>query len=626
MTNLAIIHVDLHRGRFGHASSLLDELAGKTILQHTIDRVARIKGLDEIALMHRADQSLAGKYAAPDDGPRVTTAVTQTRQQDDWLRDVIGSGRKWSLTAWRGGIGGMTIYDELLPAYPWLRVARDRGAESVVALSADWCCIDPALATRQLELHRSAPDALKLTFTQAPPGLSPLVLYRGVLEELSEHGATLANLLCYNPKKPTIDPVGKDVNVPVPAEVRSQYRRFIYDTPRAVEHLQAIAARLGEQLVDADASAVTAASRGVERAEPWRQLERLPQQLNVELSPKRSVNGPIVPQHYLDLRRDDMSRQTIDAMFESLAAETGRAAEASPTSPENEVRWTALAGVDSEASTDPITGSANAPDRTRPIASDMAVLFGGLGDPLLHDDWFQTLVRATGAGLLGVGIETDLLADEAAIDRLATLPLDVIAVRINADRAETYEKLMGIDAYATVMDRLQRLFQARNVNRQKGAGFRGWIVPRLVKVAENLSDMETFFERWMTVSGWAVVDRALTGRGLIPDLSPVPMEVAFLESGSSRADAPPPTKQRLTVLGDGSVCLCGEDWLGRLPIGSLGERGLGELWRSAPGLTDVSVGEPCVCPRCVRWLEAQRRVLASTCSSSDGLAAMKDGR
>ena len=143
MTSIAIIQVDLTRGRFGHAVSLLDELAGKTILQHTIDRVARIDGIDEVVLMHPADQALEGMYDTPSDSPPITTAVMQTRDSDAWLADVIGSGRKWSLTAWRGGIGGMTIYDEMLPAYPWLAVAQDRRAESVVALRGDWCFIDP---------------------------------------------------------------------------------------------------------------------------------------------------------------------------------------------------------------------------------------------------------------------------------------------------------------------------------------------------------------------------------------------------------------------------------------------------------------------------------------------------
>ena len=56
--------------------------------------------------------------------------------------------------------------------------------------------------------------------------------------ELTEVLDYLQPKLENNPKKPVIDPVGKDVNVPIPASVRDQYRRFIYDTPRAVEHLQ----------------------------------------------------------------------------------------------------------------------------------------------------------------------------------------------------------------------------------------------------------------------------------------------------------------------------------------------------------------------------------------------------
>ncbi|MBX2852425.1 MAG: hypothetical protein KTR15_11850 [Phycisphaeraceae bacterium] len=606
MTNLAIIQVDLTQGRFGHAASLLDGLAGKTVLQHTIDRVAQIEGIDEVVLMHPADQSLEGVYDPPEASPPITTAVMQTRDQDDWLRGVIGSGRKWSLTAWRGGIGGVTVYDELLPAYPFLKVLQAKNAESLVAVRGDWCFVDPALATKQLELHRSAPEAMKLTFTQAPPGLSPLVVHHSVLREMVEHAATVANMLCYNPKKPVIDPMGKDVNVQVPASVRGQYRRFIYDSPRAIAHLRATAQRLGGALCGAGAVAVTDASRAVEANEPWLELERLPQQVNVELSPRRAANGPIVPQHYLDLPREDMAVETIDALFDSL----GRAR----LLPSRESSAGIGSAGASPSQSDAPTTTANyvilndGSETSPALDSDTSVLFGGLGDPLLHGGWFETLQRATSGALLGVGVETDLLVDEDAVGRLATLPLDVIAVRINADSAATYKQLMGVDGFGQVMDNLQRLFKARNANRQRGAGFRGWVVPRLVKVAENLSDLETFFERWMTVSGWAVVDRAKTGRGLIPDMSPVPMEVPQPPGG---ALPPPPPKQRLTVLSDGTVCLCGEDWLGRLPLGSLGDHGLDELWRGIASLADVSEGDSCVCPSCARWLETHRHQLAS---------------
>jgi len=558
MTNLAIILTDLARGRFGHTAALDEMLAGKAVLQHTIDRAARIESIDAIVLLHPEGQSLEGRYDASGSAVPIVCQPMQTRAQDGWLDGVINAGRKWSLTAWRGGIGGMTIYDELMPASPLLAAMDQLEAESAVVLRADWCCVDPVLAGEQLRLHRSAPEAMKLTFTQAPPGLGALVIHRSVLAEMVENNALVANLLCYNPKRPVIDPVGKDVNIPIPAAVRDQYRRFIFDTPRAGDHLRRIAEHLGAGFGTADAAVITDASRAVERDQPWRTFERPPQQCNIELTPRRAATGPLVPQHHLDLSRDDMTPDTIDTLLGQLAAD-----------------------------------------------GDASVLFGGLGDALLHDDWLDILERATRCGLLGVGIETDLLVDQATIDRLATLPLDVVSVRVNADSAATYEKLMGVDGYKQVMDNLQALFQHRNANRREDKGFRGWVVPRLVKVAENLADLETFFERWMTVSGWAVVDRALTGRGLIPEMGPVPMEVP--RPADQPAD-PHRVKQRLTVLSDGRVCLCGQDWLGRLPLGSVADTPLAELWRQAGTLAERGDTQV-VCPACRDWLEAQRALL-----------------
>ena len=561
MTSIAIILVDLNYGRFGHAADLLFELGSTTVLQHTINRVARIDGLDGIVLLHPEGQSLAGLYEAPAGSVKAQEEVMQQRADDGWLRSVIDSGRKWALTAWRGGIGGMTIYDELMPAYPLLSAMRACEAESAVVVRGDWCCVDPALASEQLGQHRSAPEAMKLIFTQAPPGLSPLIVHHSVLEDMVEHSATIANLICYNPKKPAIDPVGKDVNVQVPASVRDQYRRFIFDTPRAIDHLKAVADQLGDAFSEADAMAITDASRAVELEHPEYQLERLPQQINVELSPRRPVDGPIVPQHYLDLGRAEMSTEMVDSVLEQL-----------------------------------------------PAGGDTSVLFGGLGDALLHDDWYDIIERATRSGLLGVGIETDLLAETETITRLSKLPIDVIAVRINADTAQTYEKLMGSSEFGHVIENMQSLFKFRNGNRQNNTGFQGWVVPRLVKVGENLKDLETFFERWMTVCGWVVVDRALTGRGLIPEMGPVPMEVP------RPADRPPELhriKQRLTVLSDGTVCLCGQDWLGRLPLGRLDATPLSEMWRDAGALADRLEQEDTspICPACVEWLEAQKALV-----------------
>lgn len=567
MKTLALILVDTEQGRFGHAGSLREVLAGKTVLQHTLDRAAQIEGIDELVLLNRADQSLDGIYQAPM-GVKVVEHALAERPQDAWVHELINAGRKWSLTAWRGGIGGMSVYDELLPAYPLLQALEARGADAAVILRDDWCCVDPMLGSEQLKLFHTAPEALKLIFTQAPPGLSPLVIGKATLADLSEHQATVANILCYNPKKPVIDPMGKDVNLPIPASVRDQFRRFIHDTPRAIDHLREIAEYLGPTFATADAQQITDCSRALETDRPDRQLDRLPQQFTVELSPRREATGPIVPQHHLELGRADMTRATLDAAL----AELGE-------------------------------------------SQDSAVIFGGLGDALLSEYVEYAVTRARELGVMGVGIETDLLCEPAMIDRLAALPLDVVSVRINADSAEVYHQQMGIeDGYRRVLDNIQQLYKLRQQNREAhtrsattgaAANFRGWIVPRFTKVTGNLANMETFFERWFTICGWAVIDRAWTGMGLIEDQSPVPMDPP------RRPGKPNVQKTRLTVLADGRVTLCGQDWLGRAALGNVNENSLIDLWRSSPGLVD-QVGEQAeadrpICVRCQDWLAAQDR-------------------
>ena len=136
----------------------------------------------------------------------------------------------------------------------------------------------------------------------------------------------------------------------------------------------------------------------------------------------------------------------------------------------------------------------------------------------------------------------------------------------------------------------------------RGRG-RGWIVPRLVKVNENLSDMETFFERWMTIASWAVIDRAHHGMGLIPDLCPVPMDPPRKKPAKNQQ------KKHLTVLSDGTVTLCAQDWLGRAALGDANENTLAALWQEAPKLSDtiaaLAENERPICHTCQDWLAVQ---------------------
>ncbi|MEL7088297.1 MAG: SPASM domain-containing protein, partial [Planctomycetota bacterium] len=138
-----------------------------------------------------------------------------------------------------------------------------------------------------------------------------------------------------------------------------------------------------------------------------------------------------------------------------------------------------------------------------------------------------------------------------------------------------------------------------------GAGV-PWIVPRLVKTLATLPDMESFFERWMHLVGHAVIQRPPTGGtgsyALAPDQNPVPMDPPWKPPSLHQV------KRRLTVLSDGTVTLCGQDWRGRASLGNAKDAPLRELWRNAvtlalPGRTDDSP----VCRRCRDWWSLRRQ-------------------
>src|SRR5690606_16718228 len=133
----------------------------------------------------------------------------------------------------------------------------------------------------------------------------------------------------------------------------------------------------------------------------------------VELTPRREVTGPITPHHYNTFDRADLDPDLAARLFAQLPA-------------------------------------------------DANVMLGGLGDALLHPQWDTIVESARDAGITAIGVETDLLCDEATLAKLLELPLDLIVVRLNADRAETYRRVMGADRFRDVLENLSRLYNERH--------------------------------------------------------------------------------------------------------------------------------------------------------------------
>ncbi|MEO1235361.1 MAG: SPASM domain-containing protein [Planctomycetota bacterium] len=545
---IALIVTDPDAGRLGHSRRVDDMLAGRSVLHHTAARAARIERVERVVVVHPPGRDLLAAVGVEAIGKPVSGFV----HDDAGPSAAIASARKWAMSGWRGGINGATAWDELLPAKALAAAAEQHGADAVVLVGGDWCLFDVGYADELLALHLDAPDAMRVTFTQAPPGLGPVVLGAGTLRDLADGGATIGAVLAYRPTRPAIDPIGRECNHPIPATVRDTARRFVYDTPDGVRRLERLAKSLGASFATADALAVTDACRAYELDHPDHVFDELPDQVVIELTPRRLADGPITAQRYVDLGRGDMD---VSLAKDVLAQCGGR-----------------------------------------------AVTFGGVGDPTLHPAWRELVDAAADAGVLGLHVETDLLGEPETLWPLVeNFRGDVVSVRLNADTAATYAKVMGVDRFGEVMQRLQGLFDRRD-----GHGS-PWIVPRLVKTAETLPDMESFFDRWMHLVGHAVIDRPPTfGTGsyaLAPDRSPVPMDPPW------REPSPWQVKRRMTVLSDGTATLCAEDVLGRAALGSVSERPLWDLWRIAAELELPGGGldDSPVCRRCFDWLSLHGR-------------------
>lgn len=556
-----LIPTHLTQGRLGHARSLSDRLGESNVLMHTLRRANRIEGVGPLILIHPPGQD---PMALVD-----RSALTKPVQAMEHAQVAGNAGsprtiaaRKWALGAWRGGLGQMTGYDELLPAKPLADALDQLNESSAFVVRADWCWFCPALAGQQITTHLQSPEKMKLVFTQTPPGLTGLVTSRDVLAELAEHHATIADTLRYNPKKPSIDPIGREVNLGVPAEVRMHDRRMVYDTPRSQARMQAIAKTQGSRLATADPLSIVEASQAYEQQQWDTGQAPLPMHWRVELTPRRSATGPITPQHHLGSRMDrpDFDPGLACELFAQLA-ELG----------------------------------------------DAAILFGHEGEPMLHPHCDALVQSAREAGVFGVGLETDLLVEPDRAREMVRLPLDVMTVRLNADTPAVYEQEMGLDGFQRVVDAIKAAFEVRNTFTEH-AGV-PWIVPKLVKVPETLKDMESFFERWTQLANHAVIEPFNRAGGLIEDRSPVPMDPP------PRPPWPDQRKRGLTVLSDGSVVLCREDLLGRASLGNLRDAPLAELWQRASDPDyDASRGlDPSACcRRCQDWLNLRRPVAART--------------
>lgn len=455
----AIIAVDPDCSGLGLPRDLAQPIAGRTALEWTLARLARSRRINHAVLLtpnvERGRRLLGTPISppAPCRANRPEPFSIEWRAVDaDSLHDpAIAAARRWSRTSWRGGIANLSCHDEIMPVRTAARALDGTSFKAGLLVGADWACIDPALCDDAIDRWLESPDAYRMAFTQAPPGLAGIVVGRDLLGELSRiNGSTLntfGGMLGYHPRRPRADPIAQRACAPIDHSIRDASARFIADNHGAMELLET----MKDAAMDAGAFDFAAVRANIVSGFELTHIE-------IELCAGRPPQG-CAPFWTSD--RDEPHRFMTTATALSILRTT---AERHPGA---------------------------------------VITLTGSGDPLTHPDILKILDAAHEAGVAGLHVRTPFLTEPPFVSQLLQAPIDILSVDLLANTATSYERIMGHDRFRAAIENIDCFASSRRAT--SGLAL-PWIVPRITRCRTSLDEIESFYDKWLFILGAASID------------------------------------------------------------------------------------------------------------------------
>lgn len=547
MKTIAVVAADFERTFLGLPARLEEDLCGETVIRRTLKNIQAGRELSGIFLLvPQAQEAIARSAIAGLD----VDLRTHHAAKPPWM-GYVSAARKWSLDGWRGGLASTTVYDEF--NHPWLldALAKTEGADAVVDVPAAAPLIDAGLVDGLVRHFNKVCGEVRLGIIQSAPGLSAIAYQTEMLTNLAKGAQPPGRTMAYRPDDPQQDMIMQACLCPTDADISHAWGRCIADTDTSLARLRA----WFEHMPADNASFQRYSSPALEvsrwlRANGLTSFESLPEEVEVEITTDDSLPDSTLRPRGKALERT--GRMTLDT-FERLVRE--------------------LASLD-----------------------DRRLVFGGFGDPLLHDQFPQFLSIARESGILGIAVRTSAVSlDEGMIDALLDAEVDVLNVLLDAAEPDTYRRVHRADHYDRVLENIERLM---HVQRERQCS-RPLIVAELMKTPETLDDMESFYDRWLLKAGSAVIAGPSRYAGMWPADEVVNMA--------------PPTRfacarvfHRAAVLADGRLCICDQDFKGEHAVGRIGESSLQDLWQS-DALNEVRQNhlagryQGMICAACSEW-------------------------
>ncbi len=457
MKAIALLDVDLQQTPIGTTSRLADDLCGEVVLRRTVKRLQSVERFRAIVVACPKEQQatveslLAGTSAQ---------CFSRNAAQPEY-RNLIRCARKWSLDAWRGGLGGSTGLDDYLDVRILLGALDRFEADTVALVPPGSALIDPAFVNAMLDLAEANEADVRLTFAQTPPGLSPVIMQRPLCEQLVQSNAPVGWAIAYKPDDPAIDLAFKPPCYIASQALRHASGRLTADTRRSFRDME----RIIESGADSTADSAATWLLENERA----RFDELPREVEIELTIESPIQSRLRPSiKHLPKR--------------------------GPIDPK-------LAGkVASELAT----------------YDDSLITLAGHGDPLLHPEFISILTHVRSANVYGLAVRTtgQTLSDDH-INALIENNVDIIEFTLDAWTPGVFANCYDGGKLQNSTDAIEQLIQARRDAKQATP----IVVPSMIKSRFNIAEMDPFFDGWIRKVGCAVIGSFSHFGGQIEDQS-----------------------------------------------------------------------------------------------------------
>ena len=449
----AVIVARAHAGGTGVPRHLDSELGGRPVLARTVERVAAAPCVGRVIVL-TDDRAAIERAVAAVRGVAKPVEVEQPAEPLEGPEArALAVSRLWCDSMWGGGIGGTTVFDELLAPRAIAAALEARRIDGAVVVAGDWpvVLVDGGAGIEDVAARFEAIGRRGIVFGDAPPGLSPCCVGLEAMRFMAERGA--------------------GATVGAMAGLRGRWNYDLRSAPRWVVHAPFAARIATVRAVFDSPRAKLRMRRGIEPILPeaggsapgWADvvaaLERqhaalpthVPQHVVVELCTGRFANGIASPHRYGTIQRTPMTR----ALMERILAQLGE-------------------------------------------ARDVVLGFAGLGDPMRHPELPAFVRAAKQAGVRAVHVRTELLAPAGQIERLVDAGVDVVSVELHAACAHTYRETMGFDRYDEAVSNVRRLLDLRRAPGGADVDLFGlpFVVPRMQRRAATVADLSAFWQEW----------------------------------------------------------------------------------------------------------------------------------